>query len=195
VISQTLLAFPMWILFELGIVFSRFFQRRRQVRQPAEEAAASAPGAQPTSPAAGASRPSPSPPGEGLRGSPSAGPGASSGHGGKSGGDDYVGRDVDGGDPFDSDRYRPMTAEEMEAELDAIEAEEASEAEDLDSEDIDSEVSDEPDAAQEKLQRVKELRDRGDVAGTRKLLYEVLEDGDDDQRRVARNILEQLDAP
>ena len=29
VISQTLLAFPMWVLFELGVIFSRFFMRSR----------------------------------------------------------------------------------------------------------------------------------------------------------------------
>ena len=44
-----------------------------------------------------------------------------------------------------------------------------------------------------KLRRVYDLRDHGDPAGARTLLYEVLEEGDADQRMVARNILNQLD--
>lgn len=184
VISQTLLAFPMWILFELGIVFSRFFQRRRKVSEEDGESA---------SVVAAAGNPgSASPPGEGLGGSPSAGPGSSpGGQGAKSGGDDVmVGREIAGGDPFDRERFAPMSGEEMEAELDAIEAEE-----DIDSLEIDSEEIDEPDPVEQKLKRIKELREQEDDTGARKLLYQVLEDGDDEQRYVARNILGQLDSP
>jgi sec-independent protein translocase protein TatC len=39
------------------------------------------------------------------------------------------------------------------------------------------------------------LRENEDEAAVRQLLYEVLAEGDDDQRRVARNILKQLDTP
>jgi sec-independent protein translocase protein TatC len=187
VISQTLLAFPMWILFELGILFSRFFQRRRTASQEAGDESSG-----PSSVAATAGTPAgASPPGEGLSGNPVAGPAAPpGGQGAKSGGETMVGRDIDGGDPFDSERFAPMSAEEMEAELDAIEAEE-----ELDSVDIDSEELDVPDPVEQKLSRIKALREREDLAGARKLLYEVLEDGDDEQRYVARNILGQLDTP
>ena len=45
VISQTLLALPMWLLFEVGIFFSRKFVRRRETEEPSimpETAAAGA---------------------------------------------------------------------------------------------------------------------------------------------------------
>lgn len=47
VISQTLLAVPMWALFELGVIFSRFYVRRsdEEESQPAEAAAAATTGA------------------------------------------------------------------------------------------------------------------------------------------------------
>ncbi len=191
VISQTLLAFPMWMLFELGIIFSRFFQRRRQASGQEREAAEDNDGLSSVAAATAGGSAASSPPGEGPDGNPAGGATSrASGQGAKSGGDDVVGRDIAGGDPFDSERFTPMTNEEMEAELDAIEAED-----EIDSEEIDSAYIDEPDLVEDKLKQVKELREREDVAGARKLLYEVLEDGDDEQRYVARNILAQLDAP
>jgi sec-independent protein translocase protein TatC len=181
VISQTLLALPMWILFELGIIFSRFFQRRRRRSEEDPEAAEGKSG----SSAAAASAGGPAAASGEGRGA-GAGPDARSARqGAKSGGDDMVGRDIAGGDPFDPERFAPMTGEEMEAELDAIEAEG----------EIDSEQIDETDSVEEKLERIKELRGQEDTAGARKLLYEVLEEGDDEQRYVARNILRQLDTP
>jgi len=185
VISQTLLAFPMWILFELGIIFSRFFQRRRQASPDDGEAAEEFSGLSTVAATAGSSAGT-STPGK----SPDAKPGAgeavySAGRGDKADDDGMVGRDIGGGDPLDPERFAPMTDEEMEAELDAIEAEE----------EIDLEQVDEPDPVEEMLRRIKELREKDDVAGARKLLYEVLEEGDDEQRYVARNILQQLDSP
>lgn len=172
VISQTLLALPMWLLFELGILLSRFFQRRRQASMAAREAEAAA--------SAG--------PSDGLAataGTAAGGP-PPSGQGGKSAGEEtLVGRDLAGGDPLDQERFKPLTAEEMEAELDAIEAEE----------EIDGAAAKEPDPVDRKLERIKALRDQEAHADVRRLLYEVLEEGDDEQRRVARNILEQLDTP
>lgn len=157
VISQTLLALPMWLLFELGILLSRFFQRRREASAAAREA-----------------------------GTASAGAPAPGGQGGKSGGEEaMVGRDIAGGDPLDPERFEPLTEEEMESELDAIEADE----------EIDPETPEGPDPVERKLERVQALRDQEADADVRRLLYEVLEEGDDDQRRVARNILEQLDTP
>ncbi len=180
VISQTLLAIPMWLLFEAGIFASRLILRRR--RQSGEQAsdevglpvaAASAGGAVSSSapevpfgfePTAGGS-----PPGEGL--------------GTKAGGQMEVGRDVAGGDIDEPGRFKPMTDDEMEAELDAIEAEEL----------IDAPALADSDPVDDKLALVQTLREKEDLAGARRLLYEVLEDGDDDQRRVARNILAQFD--
>ncbi len=180
VISQTLLALPMWLLFELGIFFSRFFLRRSEAGGEGSDsdyavgAAASGGGGLAArgsdDPPSGGDSPS-SPPGEGIDV--------------RSGGDSVVGRDISGGDPFDNGRFRPLTPDEMEAELDAIESDE-------DIEPPDESVTD---PVARKLERVMELREDEDEAGARALLYEVLADGDDDQRRVARNILAQLDQP
>ena len=179
VISQTLLALPMWLLFELGILFSRFFQRRwgqsPASREGADDlyagGAAAATASASGNPLRGGGA-SPRPPGERSNG--------------RAGGDSPVGRDIPVDDPYDRERFRPMTPEEMEAELDAIEAEEDLEA-----------LEDEEglDPVEEKLTRVAELRESEDEAGARRLLYEVLTEGDEDQQRMARNILDQLDRP
>jgi sec-independent protein translocase protein TatC len=193
VISQTLLALPMWILFELGIIFSRFFQRRRLVAQQSREAMDESAGPSPA-PAAARAYDAGSPPGEGLSGNSGAGRGASpAGRGPKCGGEEMVGKEVAGGDPFDPERFAPMTEDEMEAEMDAIEAEEEGSSEEIDSEAIDSEEAETPDPVELKLERIRELRDLEDLHGARRLLYEVLEEGDEEQRGVAKSILEQLD--
>jgi len=49
--------------------------------------------------------------------------------------------------------------------------------------------------AQDKLERVMQLRQEGEVLRVRQLLYEVLVEGSEDQIFVARNILNQLDQP
>ncbi|MGB5833366.1 MAG: twin-arginine translocase subunit TatC [Thiohalocapsa sp.] len=171
VVSQTLLAIPMWLLFELGIFFSRFFQKRRQSIDPHD-------GSQVPPPAA--MSPSPPPP---LQPAPSqSGADVGARAAGKSG-SSVVGRDIDGGDMDAPGRFRPMTEEEMEAELDAIEAEEA----------IDEVDESGPNPAEALIVRANELRATGSLGAVRDLLYRVLEEGDDDQRRVARNILADLD--
>jgi len=175
VISQTLLALPMWILFELGVFASRFFQQRRKASEAAQATAATGRTATGGTSAGG------SPPGEGLNPGPTASSGAQDGKSGEKEG--LVGRDLAGGDPLDPERFRPLTEEELEAELDAIEA----------AEELASEALDEPDPVDQKLKWIKELRDQEENTGVRRLLYEVLEEGDDEQRRVARNILTQLD--
>ncbi len=148
VISQTLLALPMWLLFELGIVFSRAF-----VHKPAED----------------------DDEGEGpLGAAPAPNPGAGPAAG------LVVGAEIAGGDPYDRERFRPLTPEEMEDELDAIEAAEAQSGRD---------------PVAEKLRRVMDLRESDDQDGARRLLREVLNEGDEHQQRVARNILAQLDEP
>jgi sec-independent protein translocase protein TatC len=186
VISQTLLALPMWLLFELGIIFSRLFQRQRKALREDASSGLSAAMAAPSGKGMGFDT---------ANSASARSPGSSTVTGGpqgaRSGGEEQmVGRDMAGGDPFDSDRFAPMAEEEMEAELDAIEAEE-----EMDSRDIDSEDIDEPDPVEQKLRQIKALREREDYRGARRLLYEVLEEGDDEQRRVARSILGQLDAP
>jgi sec-independent protein translocase protein TatC len=154
VISQTLLALPMWVLFELGLIFSKGFVNRGKAPEnlPDEAVVSSA--------SAGM---------EGSRG--------------ESQDDHPVGHDIDpAGDYVDPDRFVPMTDDEMEAELDAIEALEQSET--------DGEI----DPVKAKLEQVQVLRNRGDVDSARRLLYEILEEGNPDQRVVARNILAQLDS-
>jgi sec-independent protein translocase protein TatC len=156
VISQTLLALPMWGLFELGVLASRFIQ-----------------------PQGGAS-------GEQAEDEPSVqaangpGPGAD------------VGTTWQGADPDPvaaenafAEPHVAMTDEEMEAELDRIAAEET----------MGSAPAGVSNPVDEKLRRIHELRELEQEAEARRLLYEVLEDGDEEQRRVARNILTELDTP
>ena len=193
VVSQTLLAIPMWLLFELGIFFSRFFQRQRKSIAVADGPGSGprsgpdspAPPGSPTAPApapASAAAPAPTP---AAQSAAAANAGAVSAPGSAG---DLVGRDIDGGDMDEPGRYRPMTSEEMEAELDAIEAEE------MVAEDIDEDVDESgPDLVEAMILRANELRAQGNPGPARELLYRVLEDGDDDQRRVARNILADLD--
>jgi sec-independent protein translocase protein TatC len=171
VISQTLLAIPMWLLFEAGIFFSRWF-RKREPAMDAEPA---------TAPAAGN-------PGVAGRGNPPVKPTPGAGA--------EVGREIDGGDIDEPGRYRPMTEAEMDAELDAIEAEEAADDEAA-AELVASETAAAGSRSGERIEALirsaNERRADGDTASARHLLYVVLEEGDADQRRVARNILADLD--
>ncbi len=153
VISQTLLALPMWVLFELGLILSKSFVRKPDAE--AEEGLAEDAGLA-TAVASGAS-------GDAMQ--TDAVP---------------IGSEIDpAGEYVDADRFVPLTDDEMEAELDSIEAEEE-----------DEELS-----IAEKLQHVQTLRDAGELDQARELLYEILEEGNADERRVARNILAQLDTP
>jgi sec-independent protein translocase protein TatC len=231
VFSQTLLAVPMWLLFEAGVYFARVILRQPKAglaedsgtptppapASPAVPALAAPPPAAPTeSPPSGpGSRPW-SPPGEGLtdhlaRGLVGVG-------------DLVVGAEIDGAPAGVPGRFVPLTPEQMEAELDAIEQAERGETaakasppalDDEGPDSYDLSADDHPDAlpaagrvasgadttaverrtelAGIKLRRVYDLRDHGDPAGARTLLYEVLAEGDADQRMVARNILNQLD--
>jgi len=167
VISQTLLALPMWLLFEIGVIFSAGFVRNKE--------AAAAEGNDTPDPAAATASPKPT--------SPAPAAAAASA-------DAIPGFD---GDPspdgtLDSDRFVPLTEEELDAELDLIEEEE--DAGDLGESDDDGMYDD---VIEEKLLEVQRLRDEGDEDGARRLLYQVLADGNDDQSRVASNILQQLD--
>jgi sec-independent protein translocase protein TatC len=157
VISQTLLALPMWVLFEVGIQFSKFFVRDEEEQEPGEREPEAA--ATDGDPGTSASEPV------------------------------LVGAEISAGDPQDPERLVPMSEDEMGEELDRIEAED----EELDSaEEYDDSAEEDP--VEIKLRRVQMLRDDGDEAGARVLLNEVLDQGNEDQRKVARNILEQLDS-
>jgi sec-independent protein translocase protein TatC len=147
VISQTLLALPMWVLFELGVIFSKGFMRKPEDDvEPVE--VDQEPQLETTEAA--------------------------------------VGSDIDPAhDYVDPDRFVPMSDEEMEAELDAIEADEVDDS-------VDSAPSQDP--IEVKLQQVQQFRASGNVEQARDLLYEILQDGNADQRMVARNILAQLDS-
>jgi sec-independent protein translocase protein TatC len=157
VISQTLLALPMWGLFELGLVASRFAQRQHGI---SGGGAGEGPDAYPAS---GSAR------GAGVGASPSAAESSPEAHEAASVGERYV----------------PLSDDEMEAELDRIDAEET----------MGSPADAVTDPVDEKLRRINELRELEREDDVRRLLYEVLEDGDEEQRRVARNILTELDRP
>jgi len=171
VISQTLLALPMWILFEVGVIFSRFFVRQKeeiQAEHAGADLAVATAGAGSGSGAASPARPA-APADDvipGFDGDPSAG----------------------ADQPLDPDRFVPLTEEELDAELDLIEAEEGDD--DVDEAGPSPETGD---PVEQKLRRIQTLRNRGDVSGARDMLYQVLSEGDADQVNVARNILQQLD--
>jgi sec-independent protein translocase protein TatC len=168
VISQTLLALPMWVLFEVGVLFSRVIVRQKVEREAAEKEAAQEdielPEQAASNPGAAAAATAPSVPEDvipGFDGDPS--PAAA-------------------GNAIDEERYTPLTEEELEAELEAAEVEASQVPEDG-----------AEDTVTAKLREVNRMRDEGDTAAARQLLYEVLAEGDEEQIFVARNILEQLD--
>ncbi|MFP4063616.1 MAG: twin-arginine translocase subunit TatC [Halochromatium sp.] len=184
VISQTLLALPMWLLFEAGIFFSRFVQRRLDdgdddaVEGPDDDGPNGP--ASPASAVPSATRSSPS-----DRSPAGASPA-------------LIGSEIDDSARDEPGRYRPMTDEEMEAELDAIEAEElaalapapAASATDTNTEADDSA---QVELIETLIRKANQLRAAGEVAHAKQLLYRVLEEGNADQRAVARHILVDLD--
>jgi sec-independent protein translocase protein TatC len=176
VFSQTLLALPIWLLFEAGVFFSRYFVKPENEAEADAEAFAPAPGGNPS---AGGGGPSPT----GAYAPPAGGSPA------------FVG--VPGDTPFDAQgaldrsRYVPMTPEEMETELDRAADEEArlNAVPAAMNEPLEAPA----DPIEHKLRQVQAARDAQRESEARRLLYEVLAEGDPDQVRVARNILEQLD--
>ena len=181
VISQTLLALPMWLLFEIGLIFSRLMGKRLSPEDESEEGDAMAAAAFATASASDSAMqtPPPAPAGAG------AGPGSPTipAFDGDPSVDGQTGE-------IDPDRFTSMSEEELDAELDRIEAEDADD--DVDDEDEFEEAPAE-DPVEHKLRQVQALRDSQDEAAARALLYEILAEGDEDQVNVARNILRQLD--
>ncbi len=165
VISQTLLAVPMWVLFELGVFLSRLVVKQRAGREASQDAEAA-----PAMAAAVATGEAAAPPAD--------------------------------------DEYHPMTDDEMEAELDALDDEEDEdvdmpEGESANDSSAVAEEGDEspaepepfvPDAVDEKLEQVMRLREEDRYEEARRLLYEILVEGNELQVKVARNILDQLDS-
>jgi sec-independent protein translocase protein TatC len=166
VFSQTLLAVPMWLLFELGVFASRILVRERAAREAAEAALV------PPVPPDGA--------GGGGRAGTAAPPVVPTGG---SGGGLEVGRELEPGDPDDPTRWTPLTDEEMETELDLEDAEAARTAP----------PRARIDPIEDKINRANRLRELDNPLAARQILYQVLEEGDASQRQVARNILSQID--
>lgn len=196
IISQTMLALPVWLLFEVGLVVSRVLLRARDAARDESAPAMAAAGG--TSGAATGS----------VDGMPNS----------------DVPPD-ESADPFSaevSDEELDDEFDRIEAEFDAME-DTLDDASTEDADDSGSEQSNESggsdsapssadDAANmldeedtfpwrsarealidQKLEQVKRLRESGDLETARGLLYEVLSDGNEVQVKVARNILEQLD--
>lgn len=177
VISQTLLAVPIWVLYEIGVFLSRIVARERAQRQAAAEGPADA----------------------GDDDVPAAAPEPDPGPAGPAPGND---QEIE---------YRPMTDEEMEAELDRLDEEDDEDGDAgnerepeqtrKDAGDSGKEIEEPyqvptdfvPDAVDNKLEWIMTLREEGRYDEARTKLYEILVEGNETQVKVARNILAQLD--
>lgn len=164
VFSQTMLAIPMWLLFELGVFFSRILVRERAAREAAEaaqgEGSSLVPPPPPTGGYPGGGHPPPSAPAGGM---------------------------VDRRDPHDDseeiEHWHPLGDDALESELDLLDAGQLPQRT----------AGPSLDRIEEMIQRANRLRELDNPFAARQILYEVLEEGDASQRRVARNILNQLD--
>jgi sec-independent protein translocase protein TatC len=184
IISQTLLALPMWILFEVGLILSRMVARDREQRSAEDDtegtALATAAAVQ-TGPAAERARAA----------------------------EEAEFRPLDDQEMEDEFDRIEREFEELEARADAVDdgaepptgEERGSEgwtaqdsADMLDEEDEFPARSATEALVDAKLEQVAALRATGADDEARRLLYEVLSDGNETQVRVARNILEQLDS-
>jgi len=217
IISQTLLAVPVWLLFEVGVLLSRIFLRRKKDREAEKENAEQGEAA--TAGASGAVAAAAVDPSEIYEGEYD---------------DDPDWTPVKVNVPED---YQPLTEEEMERQLDQLDEEDEEEEDyeaqydyytstDPDDTNVDQSLDDQavdekkdqltdsdeenapssspdqtaeapepfvPDAVDAKLEQVMELRNAERYDEARTLLYEVLVEGNDTQVNVARNILAQLD--
>ncbi len=220
IISQTLLAVPMWLLFEVGLLLSKMLLRKRRQRgEQGTESTADTPPFVGTMPvaagaaSAGVASATPSAP------SPSGAPAAAS---------------ESSGESLDDESSETMTEQQMEDEFDRIEAEfealnetPAEGVPDVDADDYDESEDNEAvngvdelvtssaddDAANmldeeetfpqrsatealvdAKIEQIAALYATEAYSEARRLLYEVLEDGNEQQKKVARNILGQLDS-
>mgnify|MGYP001820250289 CR=1 FL=1 len=185
IISQTLLALPMWVLFEIGLIFSRLVMRERKRREQAGDepamAVATAAGA------AAATGEAETPSDQDMEDE-----------------FDRIEREFDAMDaqseddgPATDESAQDHAAREGAAEVEGAGMPEASPDESADM--LDEEVEFPSRTATEalvdaKLEHIAALRGTGADDEVRRLLYEVLSDGNETQVKVARNILEQLDS-
>ena len=195
VISQVLLALPMWVLFEAGLIASRFFVKKREDEAPEPEEEE-----EPTTRA--------SSPANDTGGQASAASSAAVAYP-----DDYVEPteeemeaaldSLDEEEQEESDRQAPgeePLADDAEGEADLYEQRYREEYDGDEEGYYDDEEEDEnadaiiEDLVDSKLNRIMSLRMEGDEEAARTLLYEVLSEGNEDQKRVARNILQQMDS-
>jgi len=170
IISQTLLAIPMWVLFEVGIFFSRFFVRTEEEIKAAQSAAEDNDDTQEEAPAAAATAGYP---------------------------DDYV-APTDAEMEAELDRIEAEEELEEAASQSSETSVEDDDDDSYMDEEFDDDDEDAvaiiEDVVDSKLQRVMTLRDEEKHDEARNLLYEVLAEGNEEQVGVARNILEQLDS-
>jgi sec-independent protein translocase protein TatC len=195
VISQVLLALPMWVLFEAGLIASRFFVKKREDEAPEPE--------EEEEPTTRASSPANDTGGQATAASSAA----------VAYPDDYVEPteeemeaaldSLDEEEQEESDRQAPgeePPADDAEGEADLYEQRYRKEYDEDEEGYYDDEEEDEnadaiiEDLVDSKLNRIMSLRMEGDEEAARTLLYEVLSEGNEDQKRVARNILQQMDS-
>ncbi len=206
IISQTLLALPMWVLFEIGLLLSRLVVRDRE-RIRAEREAAESDELVPAGTAAAAT---------GVGADVAAEEGAFKPLDDQEMEDEFdrierefdeLGKDVDkqADASLDDTEEDPDETSGSDAETEATPGDQASSDDTKDWTDEDSaDMLDEEEnfpsrSATEalvdaKLEQIVALRDVGAFDEARRLLYEVLTDGNETQVKVARNILEQLDS-
>ena len=195
IISQTLLALPIWLLFEAGLLFSRMLQRRRGKERPAEDdqapLAAAAAGTGSGAVSAADSDDSPD--------------SASSTDQAMEEEMDRIEAEFDALENAQPDRE--LDGEDPDGDDDAEDTEDINGPEETTtrwSEDDAADMLDEEDEFPQrtatealvdaKLEQVAALRATEAYDEARRLLYEVLAEGNESQVRVARNILEQLDS-
>ncbi|MGQ9660057.1 MAG: twin-arginine translocase subunit TatC [Thermochromatium sp.] len=164
-ISQTLLAVPMWLLFELGILLSRVLLKGRFDEDPDAKAPA---------PSVLAPKPPPVAPTHGR---------------------DEVGRELSPGhedpDRWRPMTDAEMEAELDRIEVEEARIAQAARPAATPSPPKGTVAPTNP--VEDKLRRANRLRDLGNEFAARQMLYQVLEEGDAGQRQVARDILRQLD--
>jgi sec-independent protein translocase protein TatC len=196
IISQTLLALPMWLLFEVGLLLARVVVRDRKRREDDESGEDDYDYAAPATAAAAAAS---------TAATAGVDEGATQQARDEQEMEDEFDRierefeelnaaDADTGDHSDADAGD--TSAEDAGRDDATSADKWTSddsADMLDEEDFPARTATEA-LVDAKLQQVAALRNAEAYSEARRLLYEVLSEGNEDQVRVARNILEQLDS-
>jgi sec-independent protein translocase protein TatC len=199
IISQTLLALPMWLLFELGLLLSRMLVRDRE-RRAREAEDGDDTGAVPVQAAAATA-------GNATTSSPKAEDGDFRPMEDQEMEDEFdrIEREFERLEGADDDESPSGGADDADADghSDKEQGDDAAGGPDGDWTDDDSaNMLDEEDFPRRtateslvdvKLERIAAFRTAGELDEARRLLYEVLTEGNEEQVRVARNILAQLD--